>query len=88
MPCAVTGTLIVISRKRDLRHGAEFVLVRFVVGLELGVGDLQLLHDLGLLHLLHHHRALELPAQVGHRHAFLLERGLQRFVATRSCFPS
>ena len=66
--------------QRDLRHRAEFVLVRVVVGLELGVGDLQLLHDLGLLHLLHEHRPLELPAQVGHRHAFLLERGLQLLV--------
>ena len=71
---------MVISRKRDLRRGGEFALVRFVVRLQLGVGDLQLLEDLGLLHLLHEHRALELPPQIGHRHAFLLQRGLQRFV--------
>ena len=54
--------------------------MRFVVRLQLGFGDLQLLEDLGLLHLLHEHGPLELPPQIGHGHAFLLERGLQRFV--------
>ena len=66
--------------QRDLRGGGEFVPVAVVVGLHLGVGDLQLLHDLALLHLLDEHGPLQLPAQIGHRHAFLLQRRLQGLV--------
>ena len=54
--------------------------MRLVVLLRLVVGDADFPQHFVLLYTLKDHRALEIPAQVGHRHALGLERGQKLLV--------
>ena len=73
----VDSTATRISRRVTLAGAASVGRVGLVVGLHLVVGDADLAHHLGLLDAVDEHLLLELPAQVEHRHAFLLQRRLE-----------
>ena len=63
--------------QRDLRRRRELGAMLIVVGARLFVADADLVHDLDTLNLRHEHLTLEIPAQVGHRETFLLQRFLE-----------
>ena len=84
--CASVGTATRISRSVTAAGVVNSVEVRVVVPARLVLGDRDLSEHLDLLDPLHEHRALELPAQIGHRHVLLLERRLELLVGVELVF--